>query len=103
MEVTKEDYEKALLLLSKVELAKKAVEAYENQTRWTEDPVSKIMEESKPVFIEGETIRDTDLLWRATKLRYVHEKGTVERVIAYAEGPDSKGLLAVSSDKSIML
>lgn len=103
MEVTKLQYEQALAVLSKVELAQKAVEAYENQIRWTEDPVSKIMEESKPVFVAGETVRGTDLLWRATKLRYVHEKGTVEREIVYTEGPNSKGLLAVSSDKSVIL
>lgn len=103
MEVTKEDYEKALALLAKVELAEKVVKAYEDQTRWTEDPISKIMEESKAEFVEGETIRGTDLLWRATKLRYVHERGTVERVIEYSEGPNSKEVYSAKSDKSTLL
>jgi hypothetical protein len=102
-EVTQLEYEKALNLLSKVKSAKEAVEAYENQIRWKEDPVSKIMEESKAEFVAGETVRGTDLLWRATKLRYIHEKGTVERVIAYSSDGDSKNLIAISSDKKIMI
>ena len=101
-EITKDQYDKAKLLLSRVDEAEKVVEAYEDQTRWTEDPISKIMEESKAVFVEGEQVRG-ELLWRATKVRYVHEKGTVERVIEYAEGPNSKGILAVKSDKTTLI
>lgn len=103
MEVTKDEYDKAVVLLSKVELAQKVVEAYEDQTRWTEDPVAKIMEESKPVFVEGETVRGTDLLWRATKLRYVHEKGTVERVITYSSEASGSGFFKISTDKSMIV
>lgn len=101
-EITKEQYDKALILLAKVEDAERAVRLYEDQVRWTEDPVAKIMEESKPEYIEGEQVRG-ELLWRATKLRYVHEKGTVERVIEYAEGPNSKGILAVKSDNKKLI
>jgi len=103
MEVTEKQYQAALDILSKVELAQKAVKAYEEQQRFESDPVAEIMEHGKVEFIEGEIIRENPLLWRATKLRYVQDKGTVERVITYGSAPESKDLLNVKSDKSIVL
>ncbi len=103
MEVTKAQYQQALDVLSKVELAQKAVAAYEEQNRWTEDPIGKIMEDGQVEFIAGEVIRENPMLWRATHLRYVHDKGTVERIISYAKGGMSKDLLSTTSDKITML
>jgi len=103
MEVTKDEYDKAVVLLSKVELAQKAVEAYEEQQRWINDPVQEIMEQGKAEFVEGEIIRNNPMLWRATQLRYVHEKGTVERLIVYATDAEAKNLLLIEKDQTTLL
>ena len=61
------------------------------------------MEKGKVTFVEGEIVRENPMLWRATKLRYEYEKGTVERSIEYASDANAKDLLSVKSDKSVML
>jgi hypothetical protein len=103
MEVTKEQYERALDVLSKVALAQKAVQAYEEQQKWVNNPIQEIIEQGKPEFISGEVIRNNPMLWRASKIRYVHEKGTVERTISYASNPESKNLIQISTDEKILL
>lgn len=103
MEVTKQQYERALDVLSKVEQAKKAKEAYEEQQRWTEDPIQSIIEQGKVEFVAGERIRNSDMIWRATQLRYVHEKGTVERTIVYSTDVEAKNLLGISKDETKLI
>lgn len=102
-DITEDQYLKALQIVEKYDLAKKAIEQYEAQQRFESDPTAEIMEAGKVEFVEGEIIRDNPLLWRATKLRYVHEKGTVERIVSYSSEPIAKDLLSVKSDKSIIL
>jgi hypothetical protein len=87
MEITQDQYLKALDILDKVELAQKAVEAFEEQKLFEENPIFEIMQKGKVQFIEGEVIRENPLLWRATRIHYIHEKGTVERLIEYASKP----------------
>lgn len=102
-DITETQYQQALTVLSKVELAEKVVEEYEEQQRFLNDPTAEIMDNGKVTIVEGEIIRNNPLLWRATKLHYVHERGTVERVITYSSEPIDKNLLEVKSDKSIVL
>lgn len=102
-EITEEQYQEALSLINQSEEAKAIIEKYEEQQRFENNPLAEIMENGKVEFVEGEIIRDNPLLWRATKLYYVHQKGTVERVVSYSSEPTSKDLLSVKSDKTVKI
>lgn len=103
MPVTKEEYDKALNLLTRVKRAERDIAEYEEEQRWISDPVTEIMEQGKVEFVAGEKIRKNDMLWRATSLRYVHEKGTVERSIVYAMDADAKNMLETSQDETKLI
>lgn len=103
-EITEDQYQKALDIVAKYDLAQKAIAQYEEQQRFENDPVAEIMEKGQVQFVEGEIIRENPLLWRAIKLHYVHEKGTVERVLEYVSDPvTARDLSTTISDKKTIL
>lgn len=102
-EITEEQYQQALALVTQTEDAKAIIAKYEEQQRFETDPVAEIMENGEVEFVEGEIIRNNPLLWRATKLHYQHDKGTVEGIINYKNPSDSKDLLAIQSIQKIIL
>jgi hypothetical protein len=103
MKITEEQYLEALALLNKTEEAKQMIEQFEEQQRYADNPELEIMEKGKVEFVAGEVIRENPMLWRATHLRYVHEKGTVERIISYANDGMSKDMLVTKKDKITLI
>ena len=101
-EVTKDEYEESKLILEKVEKAKERIKKFEDQERFETDPIADIIVKGEMKYIEGEQVRDSTL-FRATKIHYITEKGTVERIVSYQNDSKSNALMALKEDKSILL
>lgn len=101
--ITKEDYLTAKSILQQAEEAKAVIEKFEEQEKWAEDPIQMIMETGKVEFVAGERIRNTEMLWRATELKYTHEKGVVQRIITYSTETEAKNLLGISTDETKLI
>jgi hypothetical protein len=99
MEITEEQYLEALALINKTEEAKQLIQQFEEQQRYADNPELEIMEKGKVEFVEGESIRNSPFLWRATKIKYVHAKGTILRTVEYANPGESPDLFKTTSDQ----
>ena len=103
MEITEEQYQAALALISQAEEAKLIVQQYEENVIYKDDPKLEIMEKGTVQFLEGEIVRENPLLWRATKLKYTHQKGVIERTLVYSDPTESPALFNIKDDKIVLL
>lgn len=101
-EITLEQYERALDLLQKVPLAKRTVEAYEEQQRYKEDPISEIVEKGVMTVVAFEVI-DKHSICRVTKYRYQLEGKIAERTITYLNPVTERNFLAIKEDKTVLI